>query len=108
MDFELHHADGQAESDDDLEGQPFRSLVPPSPRYCRSHPGFFFSDRFTRFQGKLADQKAGREEEVSDSELHLGLFAYPVLQAADILLYKCVTLSLMLLPSASLSLTDFR
>ncbi|KAL7414468.1 hypothetical protein BDY24DRAFT_350149 [Mrakia frigida] len=45
-------------------------------------------NRMTTWKGKIADQKNGSVAEVSDDELHLGLFAYPVLQAADILLYK--------------------
>ncbi|KAG8984015.1 Tryptophan--tRNA ligase, mitochondrial, partial [Tulasnella sp. 427] len=44
---------------------------------------------FLQDQSKLAvSRNANSEEEVSDSLLNLGLFAYPVLQAADILLYK--------------------
>jgi tryptophanyl-tRNA synthetase len=33
-------------------------------------------------------RQAGSEDQIDDSLLQLGLFAYPVLQAADILLYK--------------------
>lgn len=40
-------------------------------------------------QGKIAVHKNhASEADVSESDLNLGLFAYPVLQAADILLYK--------------------
>ncbi|KAG8853362.1 Tryptophan--tRNA ligase, mitochondrial [Tulasnella sp. 330] len=38
---------------------------------------------------KLVDSRnANSEKEINDSMLHLGLFAYPVLQAADVLMYK--------------------
>lgn len=40
-------------------------------------------------QSKLATlRNANSEDEIDDSMLQLGLLAYPVLQAADILLYK--------------------
>lgn len=40
-------------------------------------------------QSRLATMRnANSEDEVDESMLHLGLFAYPVLQAADVLLYK--------------------
>jgi len=40
-------------------------------------------------QGKLAQlRNANSEDEVDESLLQLGLLAYPVLQAADVLLYK--------------------
>jgi tryptophanyl-tRNA synthetase len=39
-------------------------------------------------QSRLATKRnANSEAEVDESMLHLGLFAYPVLQAADVLLY---------------------
>ena len=41
-------------------------------------------------------RNANHESEVDESLLHLGLFAYPVLQAADILLYGCVSLVIFL------------
>lgn len=45
--------------------------------------------RMTTWKGKLATVKNAAEgSEVDDKDLNLGLFAYPVLQAADILLYK--------------------
>ncbi|KAG9050805.1 Tryptophan--tRNA ligase, mitochondrial [Tulasnella sp. UAMH 9824] len=45
--------------------------------------------RMTTWKSKLAvSRNANSEDEVSDSLLNLGLFAYPVLQTADILLYK--------------------
>lgn len=45
-------------------------------------------------QSKLAQiRNANSEDEVDDSLLQLGLLAYPVLQAADILLYRCVNLA---------------
>lgn len=43
-------------------------------------------------QSRLATvRNANSEAEVDESMLHLGLFAYPVLQAADVLLYKSAT-----------------
>ncbi|GAA6001101.1 hypothetical protein JCM10207_007413 [Rhodosporidiobolus poonsookiae] len=45
--------------------------------------------RMTTWKSKLATiRNAASEDEVDDSMLQLGLLAYPVLQAADILLYK--------------------
>lgn len=45
----------------------------------------------TTWKSKIATLKNSNEEsEVDDSDLNLGLLAYPVLQAADILLYKWV------------------
>ncbi|KZT18830.1 tryptophanyl-tRNA synthetase [Neolentinus lepideus HHB14362 ss-1] len=45
--------------------------------------------RMTTWKGRLADSRnANDESEVDDSLLNTGLFTYPVLQAADILLYK--------------------
>ncbi|TFK45526.1 tryptophanyl-tRNA synthetase [Heliocybe sulcata] len=45
--------------------------------------------RMTTWKGRLADARnANDESEVDDSLLNTGLFTYPVLQAADILLYK--------------------
>ena len=53
-------------------------------------------------QSKLASlRNANSEDEIDDSLLQLGLLAYPVLQAADVLLYKSVD-SLELRPCASL------
>ncbi|CAD6586017.1 MAG: Tryptophan--tRNA ligase, mitochondrial [Cyphobasidiales sp. Tagirdzhanova-0007] len=44
--------------------------------------------RMTTWKSKIATMRnANHESEVDESLLHLGLFAYPVLQAADILLY---------------------
>lgn len=44
--------------------------------------------RMTTWKSKLATKRnANSEDEVDESLLHLGLFAYPVLQAADVLLY---------------------
>ncbi|CED84422.1 tryptophanyl-trna synthetase [Phaffia rhodozyma] len=43
----------------------------------------------TTWKSKIATFKNSADEEsISETDLHLGLFAYPVLQAADILLYK--------------------
>jgi tryptophanyl-tRNA synthetase len=40
-------------------------------------------------QGRLADARnAADESEVSEEHLNLGLFTYPILQAADILAYR--------------------
>lgn len=52
-------------------------------------------------QSKLATlRNANSEDEVDDSMLQLGLLAYPVLQAADILLYKCAPPCPLLLSSS--------
>ncbi|SNX84977.1 probable MSW1 - tryptophanyl-tRNA synthetase, mitochondrial [Melanopsichium pennsylvanicum] len=46
-------------------------------------------NRMTTWKSKIATAKnAGENTDVEDKDLSLGLFAYPVLQAADILLYK--------------------
>lgn len=46
-------------------------------------------NRMTTWKSKLATAKnAAGDSQVDDKDLSLGLFAYPVLQAADILLYK--------------------
>ena len=46
-------------------------------------------NRMTTWKSKLATARNAAEgAEVDDKDLSLGLFAYPVLQAADILLYK--------------------
>lgn len=43
----------------------------------------------TTWKARLAVSKnANSEDEVSEADLRLGLLAYPVLQAADVLLYK--------------------
>ncbi|BEI80746.1 hypothetical protein CcaverHIS002_0112750 [Cutaneotrichosporon cavernicola] len=45
--------------------------------------------RMTTWKSRLAvSRNANSEDEVSEADLRLGLFAYPVLQAADIALYK--------------------
>lgn len=45
--------------------------------------------RMTTWKSKLAvARNANSDDEVDESQLNLGLFAYPVLQAADILLYR--------------------
>lgn len=45
--------------------------------------------RMTTWKSRLAvARNANSEDEVSEADLRLGLFAYPVLQAADIALYK--------------------
>jgi tryptophanyl-tRNA synthetase len=44
-----------------------------------------------RSQARLAiSRNANDESEVDDSLLNVGLFTYPILQAADILAYRCV------------------
>lgn len=51
--------------------------------------GEALTPRFESLQSKLATlRNANSEDEIDDSMLQLGLLAYPVLQAADILLYK--------------------
>lgn len=49
--------------------------------------------------------KNGDVEDISDTELRLGLLAYPVLQAADILLYKRVV-PLLYVPDSSVLQVD--
>ncbi|KZT54338.1 tryptophanyl-tRNA synthetase [Calocera cornea HHB12733] len=45
--------------------------------------------RMTTWKSKLAvARNAGSEDEIDESMLNLGLFAYPVLQAADIMIHK--------------------
>jgi tryptophanyl-tRNA synthetase len=45
----------------------------------------------TTWKSRLAASKnQGDDSEMDETALNVGLFAYPVLQAADILLYKCV------------------
>ncbi|KZO92350.1 tryptophanyl-tRNA synthetase [Calocera viscosa TUFC12733] len=45
--------------------------------------------RMTTWKSKLAvARNASSEDEINDSMLNLGLFAYPVLQAADIMIHK--------------------
>lgn len=45
--------------------------------------------RMTTWKSRLAvARNANSEDEVSEADLRLGLFAYPVLQAADVALYK--------------------
>jgi len=46
-------------------------------------------NRMTTWKGKLAaSRNANSEDEVDESMLNVGLFTYPILQAADILLYR--------------------
>lgn len=53
------------------------------------YPGTDLTDSSRLTQSKLATlRNANSEDEVDESMLMLGLMAYPVLQAADILLYK--------------------
>lgn len=49
--------------------------------------------RMTTWKSRLATSRNMGEEDavdIDDGGLNLGLFAYPVLQAADILAYRCV------------------
>ncbi|GAA98198.1 uncharacterized protein L969DRAFT_93194 [Mixia osmundae IAM 14324] len=43
--------------------------------------------RMTSWKSRLAGMKGSKEGEADEGKLHLGLLAYPVLQAADVLLY---------------------
>ena len=53
---------------------------------------FLAKRRLIRLKARLAASRNAKDEsEVDDSLLNAGLFTYPVLQAADILLYKCVS-----------------
>lgn len=75
------HARQPLDAHDDLEGQP---------EPCKAYPSWAQTDSLREHpQSKLATlRNANSEDEVDDSMLQLGLMAYPVLQAADILLYK--------------------
>ena len=42
-------------------------------------------------QSQLATLSSSSVDDISESDLKLGLLAYPVLQAADIMLYKWVS-----------------
>jgi len=86
------HARQPAHAHDDLEGAP-RS---PGSRHRASSRGRSADPGLrSRPQSKLATiRNANSEDEIDDSMLQLGLLAYPVLQAADVLLYKCALLSL--------------
>ena len=75
MAVQLYHTDRQTSTNDNLEGK----LYPVSL--------LILSDTF--LQARLAaSRNANDESEVDESLLNAGLFTYPVLQAADILLYK--------------------
>lgn len=75
MDSELLDAGGSSPTHDDME----------STRSTR----LYHASAHRRVQAKLATVKnASSLDDVDESDLSLGLFAYPVLQAADVLLYK--------------------
>ena len=77
MDSELSDTDGEAETDDDLEGT------------WPLHTSPTVTETRMRFQTRLAvSRNANDESEVDDSLLNAGLFTYPILQAADILAYR--------------------
>lgn len=45
--------------------------------------------RMTTWKSRIAvSRNANSEDEVSEADLRLGLLSYPVLQAADVMLYK--------------------
>ncbi|CAG8683268.1 13643_t:CDS:2 [Acaulospora colombiana] len=71
---ELSYHDGKIETDDHLEGST-SSIVS-------------FAQITRGIQSKLAIQQDISNFDVDDSNLNLGLFTYPVLQAADVLLYR--------------------
>lgn len=56
--------------------------------------GYIVTSRKSRL---ATSRNANDESEVDESHLNAGLFTYPVLQAADILLYKCVPLEFLYL-----------
>ena len=77
MDSELSDTDGEAETDDDLEGT------------WPLHTFPAVTETRMRLQTRLAvSRNANDESEVDDSLLNAGLFTYPILQAADILAYR--------------------
>ena len=45
-------------------------------------------EEYSSYQSQLATRSSSSVDSVSEADLKLGLLAYPVLQAADILLYK--------------------
>jgi tryptophanyl-tRNA synthetase len=54
----------------------------------------------------MATSKNAHSEVISEADLRLGLLAYPVLQAADIMLYKYVPYLLLLLSPPIDDVTD--
>ena len=76
MDFELYGEYGISFSDDPVEGRPSEP----------QEQNLFW---LTGFQSKLSlSDDASPLDESSKSKLKLGLFSYPVLQAADILVHR--------------------
>jgi tryptophanyl-tRNA synthetase len=76
LDPELYNTRRKVKADDNVEG----ALV------CT-----FFYDEYDmdRLQSRLVvSRNANDESEVDDSLLNVGLFTYPILQAADILAYR--------------------
>ena len=56
-------------------------------KVCSPHPPKMISDMMLE-QSQMATRNASSMEQVSEADLKLGLLAYPVLQTADIMLYK--------------------
>jgi tryptophanyl-tRNA synthetase len=63
-------------------------LFPLSLRWCTSWNIAEFVVSLIAQSKIAAFKNASSEDHVSESDLQLGLLAYPVLQAADILIYK--------------------
>lgn len=92
VDFDLPHSNRKIKTNDDLEGD----LYQLSRLVCCS---------LMNMKSKLATARnANPESDVDDSMLNLGLFSYPVLQAADILIYRSAVL--LLLNSSSCENTE--
>lgn len=77
MDIELSYAHGQTSSDDYMEGMLSSRLI------------MMLPDDIMISQSRIAaSRNTSDEDAVDESSLNAGLFTYPVLQAADIMIYK--------------------
>ena len=89
LDIDLPHSHWKIKTNDDLEGNP-HTLPRPLHRNLTN-----------TLKSKIATARnANSESEVDDSMLNLGLFSYPVLQAADVLVYRSAMAHLLHGPSS--------
>ena len=79
MDFELYGFRGTFVEDDSMEGQHFPAIA------CEVDNGDGLQSKLS-----LPEHVAALDAGAAKGKLRLGLFSYPVLQAADILLYGYV------------------